>query len=396
MNAKQAIVAGYTCLDIIPDLSSYPEGQFQHYFQPRRLLQAKGVTLTPGGVVSNTGLTLHRLGVPVRLIGKIGDDLFGRAVQNLIREDGAQLADDLVIDPSQPTACTIIINPPGYDRAFLHNPGANDTFYASDLPREILQGGDLFHFGYPTVMRSIYRGDGGELVSILQRARRAGLTTALDFTLPDPNSSAGQVDWREILANALPYVDLFLPSLEELIFLLDRDTFDQMCTKINTPMIDAVTPNLLSALAEHVLDFGVKAVLVKFGHRGLYLRTASEERWKKGGRGLDGLDERWHDREIWVPAFITEIRGTTDAGDAAVAGFIASILKEADPGTALKMAAAVGACCVETGRVHSEIGTWEQTKARFTSGWESHPLDLSPYGWHQDQLRGFWEKDNAQ
>jgi sugar/nucleoside kinase (ribokinase family) len=158
------------------------------------------------------------------LIGKIGNDLFGRALQDIITAEGPPLADDLVIDLTLPTSFTIIINPPGFDRTFIHHPGANDTLYASDLPRGILQGADLFHFGYPPLMRSIYRGEGAELVSILQRARRAGLTTSLDYTLPDPSSPAGRVDWPAILDNTLPLVDLFVPSIEELLFLLNRET----------------------------------------------------------------------------------------------------------------------------------------------------------------------------
>lgn len=392
MIAKRAILAGHICLDVTPDLSAVPEGRFQHLFQPGRLIRAGGIKLSTGGSVPNTGLSMHRLGVPVRLIGKIGDDLFRQALQEIITVEGPHLADDLVIDLTLPTSFTIIINPPGFDRTFIHHPGANDTFYASDLPRRILQGADLFHFGYPSLMRSIYRNEGAELVSILQRARRAGLTTSLDYSLPDPSSPAGMVDWHLILANTLPLVDLFVPSIEELLFLLNRETYDRLHEDAPISIIDTVEPNLLSDLSETILGYGVKAVLVKLGHRGIYLRTASETQWQKGGRGLDGLDDSWHNREIWAPAYHASVLATTGAGDAAIAGFLAGILQGSSPETALQVAAAAGAVSVETSDVYSGLQPLAEMLARINQGWDTLPLNLVELGWRWDQTLGVWEK----
>jgi len=270
----------------MPNLSAVPEGQFRALLQPGRMVHARGVTLSAGGAVSNTGLALHRLGVPVRLIGKIGGDLFGQALQEILGDIAPRLVSDLAVDPSGSTSYTIVLNPPGFDRTFIHSQGVNDTFYASDLPRVTLQEADLFHFGYPSLMRSIYRDGGAELVMILQRARRAGLTTALDFSLPDPTSPAGEVDWIELLANVLPFVDLFLPSAAELIFLLRRETFNRISRNPETSFVDAATPALLHELSDIPLGYGVKAVMVKCGEGGIYLRLSLPSKV----RGVDGKD----------------------------------------------------------------------------------------------------------
>jgi len=370
-----------------------PEGQFKILLQPGRAIQAKGVTLSTGGAVSNTGLALHRLGVPVRLIGKIGDDLFGRAVQDMMGEAAPQLASDLVIDPSGSTGFSIILNPPGFDRTFLHSPGVNNTFYASDLLRALLQKADLFHFGYPTLMRSIYRAEGGELVSILQRARRAGLTTSLDVSLPDPTSPAGRVDWEVVLANCLPYVDLFLPSLAELIFLLQRDAFDQISADGETSLLDAVTPERLDELSDIVLGYGVKVVMVKLGTQGIYLRTAEALVWEKGGRAAHGLGAGWHNRRLWAPAFKVDVQGTTGAGDAAIAGLLSSLLQNKDPETALVMASAAGACSVEKADSISGLMPWEAIVSRVKASWETLPLDLGDHGWRKEGGYGLWQKE---
>lgn len=392
MIAKKAVVGGYICLDVTPDLSSVPVGQFKALLQPGRVIQSGDVQLTAGGVVSNTGLALHRFGVPVQLIGKIGDDLFGQATRNIIHAEAEQLVDDLIVDPSAPTAYSIILNPPGFDRTFLHFNGANDMFYASDLSRKILQEADLFHFGYPPSMRSIFRGEGGELVSIMQRARRAGLTTSLDFSHPDPSSTAGKVDWTVILANSLPFVDLFVPSVEELTFLLRRKTYDQLSDDPAIPFLDAVTPDLLNELSEIVLGYGVKVAMIKIGQRGVYLRTAKSEAWQKGGRGVVGLDETWHNRTLWAPAFKVESQGTTGAGDAAIAGFLASLLRGTDLETAALMAAAAGANRVETLEGTSGLASYEDLLDRVRRGWETLPLDLTAFGWRKDGTSGLWQK----
>ena len=76
-----AVVAGHICLDIIPGMQAFPPGGFQDAFQPGRLIEVDAAALSTGGPVSNTGLALHRLGIPTRLICKIGaEGVIGRWV----------------------------------------------------------------------------------------------------------------------------------------------------------------------------------------------------------------------------------------------------------------------------------------------------------------------------
>jgi sugar/nucleoside kinase (ribokinase family) len=370
-----------------------PAGRFTRLLQPGAMVKADGLTFTVGGSVANTGLALHQLGLPVRLIGKVGEDTAGRLVSEFLAGHDPQLAEDLVLDPSVPTGFSIILNPPGFDRTFLHAPGANNTFYASDLPRAKLTQADLLHFGYPSLMRSIYRGGGGELVSILQRARRAGLTTSLDFSLPDLSTPAAKVDWPDLLANGLPYVDLFLPSVQDLLFLLDRETFDALSADPTIPLQDAITPKMLESLAAIVLDYGVKVLMVKLGHRGVYLRTAEGAAWGKGGRALDQVASTWHDRALWAPAFRVEVAGTTGAGDAANAGFLVGLLRGASPETALQTAAGAGAACVENAGARRGIPNWKAITTRIEQGWSTLPLDPSGPGWRKDKTNDIWQKD---
>jgi sugar/nucleoside kinase (ribokinase family) len=218
-----AIVAGHICLDILPDLTAIAPGQFEQVFQPGRLVQVGPVGLTPGGSVSNTGLALHRLGINTRLIARVGDDPLGQVLRQRIGAYGAGLDEGIISRAESSTSYSVVINPPGSDRCFLHHPGANDDFSAWDVKDEDLQDVHLFHFGYPPVMAKMFSENGEELLELFQRVKSHGLTTSLDMAYPDPESPAGKTDWTAILRNVLPYVDVFVPSLEEIMYMLWRE-----------------------------------------------------------------------------------------------------------------------------------------------------------------------------
>ena len=127
------VVAGHICLDIIPHLETVLPDQFAAWLQPGHLIEIGPAAFATGGCVSNTGLALHTLGVPVRLIGKVGGDRFGQLVRDIIAGYAPALADGLIVDAASSTSYTLVLNPPHTDRTFLHNPGANHTVGAADI-----------------------------------------------------------------------------------------------------------------------------------------------------------------------------------------------------------------------------------------------------------------------
>src|SRR5512135_1087880 len=204
-------------------------GQFETMFLPGRLLDVGPAAFSTGGAVSNTGLVLHKLGIPTYLMGKVGDDLFGQAIRQIVGAHSPHLVEGMIVDKQVNTSYTVVINPPGVDRIFLHCPGANDTFRADDVRYDLLAQASLFHFGYPPLMRSMFEAGGAQLVEILRRARQRGVTTSLDMAFLDASARAGRADWAAILKAALPYVDIFLPSIEEILTMLRRETYRQLC-----------------------------------------------------------------------------------------------------------------------------------------------------------------------
>ena len=213
--AGRIIVAGHICLDITPIFQSDRAQPLSQVLIPGKLVQMKDVNINTGGAVANTGLALKLLGADVELMGKVGDDEFGRIVLDRLRAYGVEEG-SMIVSPDSGTSYSVVIAPPGTDRIFLHNPGANNTFRARNLDFAKIARADFFHFGYPPIMRHMYEDGGGELAEIFRRVKGLGLTTSLDMAAVDPDSEAARADWEEILKNVLPYVDYFVPSAEEL------------------------------------------------------------------------------------------------------------------------------------------------------------------------------------
>ena len=125
------IVAGHICLDIIPDILG--QRAFLDAIQPGHLLPIGAPTVATGGSVSNTGLALHKLGINTRLMGKLGNDSFGREVLSRLTAVDKNLANGMRTLADEQTSYTIILSPSDADRVFLHSTGANDTFGPEDI-----------------------------------------------------------------------------------------------------------------------------------------------------------------------------------------------------------------------------------------------------------------------
>lgn len=401
-NPAEIVVAGHICLDIIPTFGHQADVAM---FAPGSLTRVGQAVCSTGGAVANVGLALYRLGVPVRLMGRIGKDMFGRQVIQIVNAAGNGPDDksvstdhgvddpgvirkgiiDSVVEsfdaeapdtgglgvglhevPGETTSYSIVISPPGRDRFFLHCPGANDTFSSADVSLDQLAGARMFHFGYPPIMKNICQQDGRELRAIFEIARQANLATSLDMCSVDPASEAGKIDWRVFLKHVLPAVDVFLPSLDELRFMFGKPASDA-----------APTISELSELAGELLGYGAAVVVIKLGEHGLYVRTTADlprlEQCPVIGPSLAG---QWRDLQVIAPCFQVQLAGATGAGDCTIAGFLAAMLKGQGPQDAARSAVAVGACSVEQPDSVSGVIPWEQVQDRIACGWQRHPVTV--------------------
>ena len=378
---NKVMVAGHICLDIAPRLPESLKGGFSKVFTPGKLINVGDAVISTGGAVSNTGLAMAKLGVDVLLNGKVGDDGFGNLIKELV---GPQRAAAFKTVSQENSSYTIIIALPGIDRIFLHNPGTNDTFTSGDIDYTAAADCCLFHFGYPPLMKRMYENDGDQLVEMYKNIKKLGVTTSMDMSLPDPASDSGKVDWQKVLKKVLPYVDIFLPSIEETAFMIDRPLFEKRKNESggDDPVFAYNTADY-ARLSGQLLDMGVKIAALKSGIRGYYLRTASAEKLKQIGTAAPEDLDAWAGKELWASSFKAEQFGSaTGAGDATIAGFLCGLLRGFTPQDSLQLANTVGWQNVRAIDALSGIDDWQTTldlindKSR-----PRNPLDLGCDGW---------------
>lgn len=369
----KVIVAGHICLDVTPVFPGNGRmGNVGEIFQPGRLLHMDGVDIHTGGAVANTGLAMKILGNDVSLIGKIGDDAFGKIVLDML---GAYQAEkDMIVSAQTSTSYSVVLAIPGIDRIFLHDPGANDTFTPEDLDWQMIAQAELFHFGYPPIMKNMYRDGGRELAAMLQKVKELGTAVSLDMAAVDPASEAGKAGWKEILKAALPYVDFFVPSAEELCAMLDEDLYREWSRRAaGGDMTEILNMEELHWLGEKVLELGVRVVMIKCGSSGMYFKTAGAEWLKELCVSLGLKPEEWAAKEGFEKSFEPEaVLSGTGAGDTSIAAFLTSVMRGEALEEAVQMAAATGACCVAAYDALSGLKPLEQLKEKIRKGWKKN------------------------
>lgn len=367
---KKIISAGHICIDITPVFSSSRSYEtVGQALEPGKLIHMKPADVHTGGSVANTGLALKILGADVTLMGKIGDDAFGTMIQGILERYGTG---GLIVDPESATSYSVVLAVPGIDRIFLHDPGANDTFTNADIPEEPLADAALFHFGYPTLMKSMYAENGASLAAIFRRMKERGIATSLDMAAVDPDSPAGRADWRAILERVLPDTDFFVPSFEELCFMLDRPRYEALASKGGDMTAHLDMERDAKPLAEKCLALGCGAVLLKCGISGMYYAAAGKERLSRVGARLALPAEIWAGAAGVQPCFKADcVRSGTGAGDTSIAAFLMAVLSGRPPETCAALATAEGACAVTAYDALSGLKPLDAPEARIASGWET-------------------------
>ncbi|MBQ7372059.1 MAG: carbohydrate kinase family protein, partial [Blautia sp.] len=297
---------------------------------------------------------------------KTGDDAFGKMIRQILAQYGV---DGLVVDADSSTSYSVVLAIPGTDRVFLHNPGANDTFSGRDVRDEELEDAVLFHFGYPPLMKKMYEDQGEELRNLFRRVKEKGIATSLDLAAIDPDSDAGKADWSLILERVLPFVDFFLPSFEELCFMLNRERYDQL-RESGEDMAEVLDMEKdVRPLADQLIRMGCKVVLIKCGTSGMYFQTGGRDAIRQIGERL-GLDIRlWTEKHGIQPIFqADQVLSGTGAGDTSIAAFLTAVLQGEEPEMCVALAAAEGACCVTAYDALSGLKPLEELKAWIKTG----------------------------
>jgi sugar/nucleoside kinase (ribokinase family) len=251
------------------------------------------MSLRTGGAGANAALAFAEAGLPVRLIGCIGNDQIGRWMSEQLEPWG--LADELVVLDGEPSGLTVALESPVRDRTFLTYLGVNKIWVPSMIPADVLSCDYLLFCDYfvaPGLRREAGRG-------LLESARGSGARTFFDTAWdPDGFPAATRAEVRALL----PWVDVFLPNEAEACAIAD------------------VGPGDALGAARKLQAVSGGWVVVKLGARGSL------------AVGPGGVDYS-------VPAPVVDAADTTGAGDAFNAGLIRALADDSPWPDALDAAA---------------------------------------------------------
>jgi sugar/nucleoside kinase (ribokinase family) len=296
------------CGSIVADIVVQPVSQLSW----GKTTWIDSIQLNLGGNGASTSFTLGKLGIPVRLIGAVGTDQFGRDLLGELQSVGVDVT---YIERLEhlPTAVSIALVHPDGSRALLQQPGASRDAYAAgfEFKSQFVDGCSHLHLANIFALKQFQH----HAHKILSSARDRGWRTSID-TGWDP-----QERWMDTLQPCLPYIETLFVNLDEATHL----------TGTHDPM----------AAADFLVGCGPGQVVVKLGSNGCLVVTRT-------GR-------------FSSPAFPVKALDSTGAGDCFVAGFLAALKRGFDLREAARFANAVGALSVQRLGAVTGIADFEAT-----------------------------------
>ncbi|MDD2361416.1 MAG: carbohydrate kinase family protein [Oscillospiraceae bacterium] len=288
---KKVLCIGSVTTDVIvTPADSIPE--------PGILRAVDSVSTHVGGCAANAAIDLAKLGVTVILSCKVGDDNFGNFVMTSAKNNGVDIRGIVQDDSVSTTASIACINSVG-ERSFLYNPGSTSAFEKKDIPAQLVDECDIVFVAGAMLLTAF---DGKPCAEFLKEAQAKGkytiMDTAWDF----------QDIWLPKVIDSLPFLDLFMPSVEEA-----------------SKLTGQTDPN---KIADRLFEMDVKNLIIKLGKEGAMICPAGAAR-------------------TILPTYKSiKPVDTTGAGDAFCAGFITGLTQGWDYIKSGAFANAVGTHCI--------------------------------------------------
>lgn len=241
----------------------------------------------PGGAPANVAVAAARLQMLSAFIGKVGDDLFGRYLAEVLRQNRVDVR-GLRFDARARTTLAFHAKPNPHTAEFLfyRNPGADMLLEPGDLDIDLLKSTRALHIGSITLIQEPSRSATFEATRI---ACAAGALISFDVNYRQTLwENAGQA--RSQILAMVPNANLL---------------------KVNEAEIELLAGGQdIETAAASLRALGPELVIVTLGPAGSYFCTAH------GGQ--------------FIPAFAVETVDAVGCGDAFVAGLLSRLLSHPD------------------------------------------------------------------
>lgn len=278
-----AVFVGLTILDIAGrPVEAIPEGGGIAFVDEIRM--------NPAGTAAGAVMNAAKMGVRTATVACVGDDEQGRFITNAYERMGIDCSMVQTADRMRTSATILPIRPNG-ERPALHCRGASDALFVNEADFDTVCDARILHHGGTGFLKSM---DDGQSVRLLAHARKKGLTVTFDLIGPNEGT-------MDLLAELLPNIDYFMPSMEEAAFLSGRrDPGD---------------------IADFFIGLGAGGCIFKWGERGSFIKTPE-------------LTTR-------LPAYKVAVSDTTGCGDSYCGGFVAGLAMGLDVLEACRLGTAI-------------------------------------------------------
>lgn len=284
---KPVVVVGSINIDLVANTEKIPiEGE---------TVLGKSFRIHPGGKGANQAVAVARLGYPVCMVGRLGDDSFGAQLKAHLESVGVDVA-GVAISPGTSGVAMIVVAEKG-ENSIVITPGANALLTPEDLDANI------------------------EII------RSAGIVlTQLEIPIETVRHLA-EICSREqvpLILDPAPARELPLDLLKNIEWFTPNDTEAAFFAGDSNGGSNLLDPALM---AQRLLGNGVKGVVLKLGSRGAYLASAIGQ-------------------TAFLDPFPAEPIDTTAAGDAFNGAFAVGLMLKMRPVEAARFAGAAAAISV--------------------------------------------------
>ena len=178
----------------------------------------------PGGAPCNVLAILQKLGKKTAFIGKVGNDIFGRQLTEVVKAVGIDVT-NLVTDSKVPTTLAFVHTLAGGDRefSFIRDPGADMMLKKSEINVDIIKSAKIFHFG---TLSSTHEGVREATRYGVDIAKESGALISFDPNLRPPLWNSLE-DARREIEYGLEKCDILKISDNEIEFMTGLTDYDK-------------------------------------------------------------------------------------------------------------------------------------------------------------------------
>lgn len=235
---ETVIVIGSLNMDLVAQVPQLP--------QRGETIAGNRFQMLPGGKGANQAFVVGRLGGKAKMIGRVGDDLFGERLRSSLGSAGVDVA-SVMATPGEATGVALILVETGGQNQIVVAAGANATLSPEDVCAELQRApGRYLLLQLESPLNTVE--------AAAEQGRRSGMSVFLDPAPAVPLRSS-------LLGN----IDVLTPNESEALILLGGRG-------------DSISLDEAPEVCAKLLALGPSRVILKMGERGAWLADRTQSR----------------------------------------------------------------------------------------------------------------------